>query len=270
MRARPARIGRARLFRSPPRWTRWRAGRKSSLRVRRTRGRNPPPQRESPRRARHHCQAVRARCCIAHSAGGSEIRGGLGEEEDQQDHRTGRTGRLSRLLPRSWRRHSAVAQDDRESENAVRLMTVHGAKGLEFPHVFILRANLRLPHFLQRDAGRLPPRTARSRFLAASRRQDAAQSGRAPPVLRRHDPRPRLAAHLRAAGNGQDRQNSRRLHARTDREQRLAPVVHRAIPASGAQATLKSSAAAALRLSRRIADDALVRTARARRACTPA
>jgi superfamily I DNA/RNA helicase/RecB family exonuclease len=28
-----------------------------------------------------------------------------------------------------------------ESENAVRLMTVHGAKGLEFRHVFILRAN---------------------------------------------------------------------------------------------------------------------------------
>ena len=29
----------------------------------------------------------------------------------------------------------------RENENAIRLMTVHGAKGLEFPHVFILRAN---------------------------------------------------------------------------------------------------------------------------------
>ena len=34
-----------------------------------------------------------------------------------------------------------VALQARDNENAVRLMTVHGAKGLEFPHVFILRAN---------------------------------------------------------------------------------------------------------------------------------
>jgi DNA helicase-2/ATP-dependent DNA helicase PcrA len=35
-----------------------------------------------------------------------------------------------------------VARDEaQESANAVRLMTVHGAKGLEFPHVSILRAN---------------------------------------------------------------------------------------------------------------------------------
>ncbi len=34
-----------------------------------------------------------------------------------------------------------AADDTRESENAVRLLTVHGVKGLEFPHVFILRAN---------------------------------------------------------------------------------------------------------------------------------
>jgi DNA helicase-2/ATP-dependent DNA helicase PcrA len=34
-----------------------------------------------------------------------------------------------------------ITRDHGESENAVRLMTVHGAKGLEFPHVFIIRAN---------------------------------------------------------------------------------------------------------------------------------
>jgi DNA helicase-2/ATP-dependent DNA helicase PcrA len=34
-----------------------------------------------------------------------------------------------------------IPLEAQETENAVRLMTVHGAKGLEFPHVFILRAN---------------------------------------------------------------------------------------------------------------------------------
>lgn len=37
--------------------------------------------------------------------------------------------------------YSNDAESARESEDAVRLMTVHGVKGLEFPHVFILRAN---------------------------------------------------------------------------------------------------------------------------------
>jgi DNA helicase II / ATP-dependent DNA helicase PcrA len=34
-----------------------------------------------------------------------------------------------------------IPLQSRENENAVRLMTAHGVKGLEFPHVFILRAN---------------------------------------------------------------------------------------------------------------------------------
>jgi len=34
-----------------------------------------------------------------------------------------------------------IPMESHENENAVRLMTAHGVKGLEFPHVFILRAN---------------------------------------------------------------------------------------------------------------------------------
>jgi DNA helicase-2/ATP-dependent DNA helicase PcrA len=34
-----------------------------------------------------------------------------------------------------------IPMESNESDNAVRLTTVHGAKGLEFPHVFVLRAN---------------------------------------------------------------------------------------------------------------------------------
>jgi len=37
--------------------------------------------------------------------------------------------------------NGVIALPANEDEDAVRLMTVHGAKGLEFPHVFILRAN---------------------------------------------------------------------------------------------------------------------------------
>jgi DNA helicase-2/ATP-dependent DNA helicase PcrA len=37
--------------------------------------------------------------------------------------------------------HENDVRENAVPENAVRLMTVHGAKGLEFPHVFILRAN---------------------------------------------------------------------------------------------------------------------------------
>jgi DNA helicase II / ATP-dependent DNA helicase PcrA len=50
------------------------------------------------------------------------------------------TGLLSNDDPN--RNGRAKATDHhRERDNALRLMTVHGAKGLEFPHVFILRAN---------------------------------------------------------------------------------------------------------------------------------
>jgi len=45
------------------------------------------------------------------------------------------------VIPLEGREDDASENDVRQNENAVRLMTVHGAKGLEFSHVFILRAN---------------------------------------------------------------------------------------------------------------------------------
>ena len=114
-----------------------------------------------------------------------------------------------------------LSQDDaRDRENAVRLMTAHGVKGLEFPHVVILRANPPcVPRFVQRDAGGFPSGAARSGFDHRGRRQDASWRGRAPPVLRCHDAGSRFAAHLCERGHRQNQQDSRRLHAGIDREQ---------------------------------------------------
>ena len=106
-----------------------------------------------------------------------------------------------------------------ETENAVRLMTVHGAKGLEFPHVFILRANSgSFPVVLQRDAGGFSARTAgpglsdqaddktlhnqeerRLFYVAMTRARDSL-----------HD--------LCRRGQGKDRQDPSGLHSRTDLE----------------------------------------------------
>ena len=52
-----------------------------------------------------------------------------------------------------------------DDEDAVRLMTAHGAKGLEFSHVFILRATSRsFPASYRETSGGVSPRVARSGF----------------------------------------------------------------------------------------------------------
>jgi DNA helicase-2/ATP-dependent DNA helicase PcrA len=66
----------------------------------------------------------------------------IGGRKDRHLTKTGELGELIEYL-RDFREAGGVipiASD--ENANAVRLMTAHGAKGLEFPHVFILRANM--------------------------------------------------------------------------------------------------------------------------------
>ena len=95
------------------------------------------------------------------SAGGPPLRG---EWEKKKVNKTTDLEELVDYLafPRSG---GVIPLRGERNENAVRLMTVHGAKGLEFPHVFILRANRQLVSLsYQRDSGRIPQRTAGSGF----------------------------------------------------------------------------------------------------------
>ena len=54
-----------------------------------------------------------------------------------------KTGEIGELLDylEYFREAGGVIPLSSNDEDAVRLMTAHSAKGLEFPHVFIIRAN---------------------------------------------------------------------------------------------------------------------------------
>ena len=67
------------------------------------------------------------------------VREGVGEEERRQA--AARFHRIPWLFRRSWMATSHLEEE--AADDAVQLMTVHSAKGLEFPHVFILRARER-------------------------------------------------------------------------------------------------------------------------------
>ena len=58
----------------------------------------------------------------------------------------------------------------KDDDDAVRLMTAHGAKGLEFAHVFILRATSNsFPASYRETLGGISSRVARSRFRFSQR-----------------------------------------------------------------------------------------------------
>ncbi len=63
------------------------------------------------------------------------------EWEKKKVNRTTELDELVDYLGYFYDAGGVIPMEANENENAVRLMTVHGSKGLEFPHVFILRAN---------------------------------------------------------------------------------------------------------------------------------
>jgi len=125
-----------------------------------------------------------------------------------------------------------------EHENAVRLMTVHGAKGLEFPHVFILRANsnsfpasyketlVAFPREL-RDSGSVTEADDKTLHAQEERRLFYVAMTRARDSLRIYARQGRGKTNKDPDGYLRDL-----IHNRA-----LAPYF-RALPASGAQATL--------------------------------
>jgi ATP-dependent exoDNAse (exonuclease V) beta subunit len=104
-----------------------------------------------------------------------------------------------------------------DEENSVKLMTAHSAKGLEFDHVFILRA-------ADRNSGGHSPFESGWQL----ERKGSAQAGRTPTFLRGHDSRSRHADHLRSIRKREDRQESARILARVDQTPRVKVLAQRA------------------------------------------
>ena len=171
-------------------------------------------RRESSRRARHHRQAVRARCHLAHSSGRSEVRGGMGKEEDQQDHRTGRTGRLSRLFPRGRRRDSAAVERKRECRSPHDRSRRQGS-GIS-PRLHSPRQPRLVPELLSRRRWSRSPANCATRIPSTEADDKTLHNQEERRLFYVAMTRARDSLHIYAKeGTRQERQQeSRRLHAR--------------------------------------------------------
>jgi DNA helicase-2/ATP-dependent DNA helicase PcrA len=131
-----------------------------------------------------------------------------------------------------------------DSENAVRLMTVHGAKGLEFPHVFILRANSNSFPASYKETLVAFPRELRDpdSLTEVDDKTLHAQEERRLFYVAMTRARDSLRIYARE-GTGKNDKTPAGYLRDLIRDQKLSPYF-RAIPASGAQATLDMAAAA--------------------------
>jgi DNA helicase-2/ATP-dependent DNA helicase PcrA len=130
----------------------------------------------------------------------------------------------------------------KESENAVRLMTVHGAKGLEFPHVFILRANSgSFPLYYRETVVAFPPELRGADFAQADDKTLHNQEERRLFYVAMTRARDSLRIYSRQ-GKGKANKNPDGYMRELIENQSLRPWFH-AIPASGAQAEIFAAAA---------------------------
>ena len=132
----------------------------------------------------------------------------------------------------------------RENENAVRLMTVHGAKGLEFPHVFILRANANSFPCSYKETLVAFPNELRDADSVAEGDDKTLHSQEERRLFYVAMTRARDSLHVYAReGRGKINKNPDGYMRELIENKSLAPWL-KAVPASGAQASLDIFAAA--------------------------
>ena len=115
-----------------------------------------------------------------------------------------------------------VALASSDEDDSVKLMTAHSAKGLEFDHVFILRAvRTSFPSPYHEPLIEIPAELRNSESAADRDEKEVHKQEETAPVLCGHDPRPRHADDLWSSSDEAARQDPSWIPARADQASRL-------------------------------------------------